>query len=395
MSRSYTGIAVLPFAVSILSLVAVFAASSLPIYLTIGSVLLIGGGLSWWAYRQLQVLVAEQQAVHDRHEQLQRQVEGCGANLDRLLSAWLRLVPVWQRHITSSREIGNDAINALSNRFAELVQLIADTRASSTSSRSSGDIAAMAEDKSRLQALFTKMKSFDVATDQLFEKINQLDDFANDLDQMAGSVASIAEQTNMLALNAAIEAARAGDAGRGFAVVAQEVRELSTQSGETGRHIAEKISLVKDAMAAISSTAGQTQEQEDRTLDESEHFINEVVQHLEARAQQLIDEGERLLATSVEVSGQIEQVLVELQFQDRVSQILDQVTGSMAQLTSQIEAGEAAYRSGERTLTMNIDELLREMKTTYTTVEQHRQHEPARRPEDEVDSAAAGSISFF
>jgi len=212
---------------------------------------------------------------------------------------------------------------------------------------------------------------------------------------MAGSVASIAEQTNMLALNAAIEAARAGDAGRGFAVVAQEVRELSTQSGETGRHIAEKISLVKDAMAAISSTAGQTQEQEDRTLDESEHFINEVVQHLEARAQQLIDEGERLLATSVEVSGQIEQVLVELQFQDRVSQILDQVTGSMAQLTSQIEAGEAAYRSGERTLTMNIDELLREMKTTYTTVEQHRQHEPARRPEDEVDSAAAGSISFF
>lgn len=395
MSRSYTGIAVLPFAVSILSLVAVFASSSLPIYLTIGSVLLIGGGLSWWAYRQLQVLVAEQQAVHDRHEQLQRQVEGCGANLDRLLSAWLRLVPVWQRHITSSREIGNDAINALSNRFAELVQLIADTRASSTSSRSSGDIAAMAEDKSRLQALFTKMKSFDVATDQLFEKINQLDDFANDLDQMAGSVASIAEQTNMLALNAAIEAARAGDAGRGFAVVAQEVRELSTQSGETGRHIAEKISLVKDAMAAISSTAGQTQEQEDRTLDESEHFINEVVQHLEARAQQLIDEGERLLATSVEVSGQIEQVLVELQFQDRVSQILDQVTGSMAQLTSQIEAGEAAYRSGERTLTMNIDELLREMKTTYTTVEQHRQHEPARRPEDEVDSAAAGSISFF
>jgi len=395
MSRSYTGIAVLPFAVSILSLVAVFASSSLPIYLTIGSVLLIGGGLSWWAYRQLQVLVAEQQAVHDRHEQLQRQVEGCGANLDRLLSAWLRLVPVWQRHITSSREIGNDAINALSNRFAELVQLIADTRASSTSSRSSGDIAAMAEDKSRLQALFTKMKSFDVATDQLFEKINQLDDFANDLDQMAGSVASIAEQTNMLALNAAIEAARAGDAGRGFAVVAQEVRELSTQSGETGRHIAEKISLVKDAMAAISSTAGQTQEQEDRTLDESEHFINEVVQHLEARAQQLIDEGELLLATSVEVSGQIEQVLVELQFQDRVSQILDQVTGSMAQLTSQIEAGEAAYRSGERTLTMNIDELLREMKTTYTTVEQHRQHEPARRPEDEVDSAAAGSISFF
>lgn len=395
MPRSYAGIAVLPLAVSLLSLAIFFVASSLPAYLTVVIVLLSGCGLSWFAYRQLQQAAAETLVEHEKRVQLQQQVESCSANLDRLLSAWLRLVPVWQRHVSTSREIGNDAINALSNRFAELVHLIADSRASSSSSRSSGDLAAMAEDKSRLQALFTKMKSFDVATDQLFEKINQLDAFANDLDQMAGSVASIAEQTNMLALNAAIEAARAGDAGRGFAVVAQEVRELSTQSGETGRHIAEKIALVKEAMAAISSTAGQTQEQEDRTLDESEHFINEVVLHLEARAQQLIDDGERLLATSTEVSGQIEQVLVELQFQDRVSQILDQVIGSMGQLTSQLEGDESAYRSGERALAMDIDALLRDMKTTYTTVEQHRQHEPSRRAEDEARTAAAGSISFF
>ncbi|SDK66942.1 methyl-accepting chemotaxis protein [Natronincola ferrireducens] len=59
------------------------------------------------------------------------------------------------------------------------------------------------------------------------EKIEQLVDMANKVNDIVKGVGAIAEQTNLLALNASIEAARAGEHGRGFAVVAEEIRKLA------------------------------------------------------------------------------------------------------------------------------------------------------------------------
>lgn len=59
------------------------------------------------------------------------------------------------------------------------------------------------------------------------EKIAQLVEMANKVNDIVSGVGEIAEQTNLLALNASIEAARAGENGRGFAVVAEEIRKLA------------------------------------------------------------------------------------------------------------------------------------------------------------------------
>ena len=48
------------------------------------------------------------------------------------------------------------------------------------------------------------------------EKINQMEEQSQMLQEANTAISSIAEQTNLLAMNAAIEAAHAGEAGKGF-----------------------------------------------------------------------------------------------------------------------------------------------------------------------------------
>ncbi|WP_149094953.1 methyl-accepting chemotaxis protein [Paenibacillus terrae] len=74
--------------------------------------------------------------------------------------------------------------------------------------------------------------------------IDTLSSHSKEIENIVGTIASIAEETNLLSLNAAIEAARAGEEGRGFAVVAGSVRKLAERSAISARQISELVSLI-------------------------------------------------------------------------------------------------------------------------------------------------------
>jgi methyl-accepting chemotaxis protein len=75
----------------------------------------------------------------------------------------------------------------------------------------------------------------------------------NQITLMIGSINQIAQQTNLLALNAAIEAARAGEQGRGFAIVAEEVRALSTKTGQATDQVKSLVSAILNSANLVDN----------------------------------------------------------------------------------------------------------------------------------------------
>lgn len=172
---------------------------------------------------------------------------------------------------------------------------------------------------------------------ELQNTISQLAQYMEEMKKMAGAVQTLASQTNLLALNAAIEAARAGEAGRGFAVVADEVRTLSTKSGETGRDIGHKIEAITGAIQATINAAQNLVDNDEQNLQLLDVSVNEVTQQLGSKMADLQEAGHRLHALSVQTEHDIAQIVVKFQFQDRTSQILNHLQKDMQKVADTVE----------------------------------------------------------
>ena len=111
----------------------------------------------------------------------------------------------------------------------------------------------------RLQSLDQLILNGNDEMGQLRTVVSQVEAMSSDIQNIVGTIESIAFQINILALNASVEAARAGESGRGFAVVADEVGNLAAKTTEASKQTSDLISnclkQIEQAMVCADSTS--------------------------------------------------------------------------------------------------------------------------------------------
>jgi len=283
-------------------------------------------------------------------------------------SAALQSLSIWARQVETARRQTEEAIVKLSARFAGTVSRI-DSMFSGGRAYGTGESAAATRDNENdLKLVVDALKAMQESRDQLAREIRGLVGYTEELRKMAGDVESIAFQTNMLALNAAIEAAHAGSLGQGFAVVANEVRHLSTAARDTGKRITQKVTAVSDALTQIGATSETVASRDHKAIESSEARIDAVLGRFAENAIRLEQVAAQSRELGEEIKDEIGESLVQLQFQDRVGQILAQVVSTMNELSA--SASGAGSGSDERT-----SQHMQRMMRGYTTEEQRRNHE--------------------
>ena len=82
--------------------------------------------------------------------------------------------------------------------------------------------------------------------------------------------------------------------------------------------------------------------------------------------------------------------LVQLQFQDRVSQMLSHVRDNIGSLPGYLEKSHAEFERSGRLEPVAAGQLLREIESTYATAEEHSNHKGKIQA-----TPNASEISFF
>lgn len=339
---------------------------------------LIGlGACAWSAGSQRDaVLRAIAQAQADQADSdAARNGTGSRAQLDEVL---LGAMPIWAKQVESSRHQTEEAIVSLANRFTGIAARLQETVQASQHAAgeldgqaADGALEVLARSDSELSQVINSLKATQTSRDQTLAQVRGLTAYTGELRTMAADVAAIAAQTNLLALNAAIEAARAGEAGRGFAVVADAVRSLSSKSSETGQQMSAKVDIINNAITQLVQAASSSADQDSHSVAASENSIQVVLERFQNITGRLADSADLLKQESYGIRDEMTEVLVNLQFQDRVSQILSHVRDNMHALHDHLLQASQAPDQAEA---IDARQWLARMEATYATEEQRRIH---------------------
>jgi len=188
--------------------------------------------------------------------------------------------------------------------------------------------------------------------------IDNLDQKANAITDIIGTITSISEQTNLLALNASIEAARAGEAGRGFAVVADEIRKLAESSSEAAdeiRTIIVDIQGVSQDTVQVMNEVSEMNMQQNEALGDVNTSFDKIFTSVENISEQIETVTKELSELDTSKNELINAVNNISAISEETAAATEQVEQSMDEQTKAVEqVAMSAERLNELSSELNV-----------------------------------------
>ncbi|MBQ0719106.1 MAG: hypothetical protein KBT88_12105 [Gammaproteobacteria bacterium] len=303
--------------------------------------------------------------------------------------------PVWSQQITSSCQMLDSEITDISVSISSMAEEISGAMALCASVVA--EIVERTEDcsdgtdvRGKMQSVADALRSTVETRSTLLDDVKTLGPLTSGLETMANDVMEISTQTKLLALNATIEASRAGEAGHGFSVVASEVRALAMRCAEIAEAMVTSSEDIQQKITHTQESADETAEVEGKLVELSNVNMTAILDVHDTTMTNLLTALAELQGIDETYKQSVSSAIIALQFQDRVGQILNNVSKSCDS-----GLGILLESIKNNTRVIDFEPWLKEMNKRFTTEEERQNLRSFLGQGEAKNDVVAGEVSFL
>jgi methyl-accepting chemotaxis protein len=347
-------------------------------------------------YKKAQSLSSELERYHQQTNDTY--VVQTEAYIDTLESLMGKVIPIVSKQISTSKQHSEQEIFILTDTFSKMSKTIGVLLDNQKQNDDETAINQLLEGvETILKGVVGGLGKLNPAEEGITHVVEVLSKQTIKLESMANEVRDVAANINLLSLNAAIEAARAGEYGRGFTVVADEVRKLASSSASTGTKIKKAVEEIDEAMKQALNLAKSTAEVGSETIKNSAGLIDNVLIDIQTTLNSFKENSQTLTESSEQIQQEVYHVISALQFQDRVSQMLDHAEHNLDDLNQVLLSNKDIIYTERSADLINKNEILKNMELRYTMAEELVNHQTSTSGETKITAQESTSedLTFF